>query len=242
MNKEIRLQKYLAERGVASRRHSAEMIAGGRIAVNGRTVTEPGFRIDPGSDTVSLDGDPLSADRERFRTIMMYKPVGVICSASEEQGRTVYEFLQGVKERLVPVGRLDKASEGLLLLSNDGELVNRLTHPRYGHAKTYRVTVDGRMNPGIVARLQSRMVIDGYRIQPVQVRFVERWALPDRFVLEFTLKEGRKRQIRQMCEQVDLRIVRLVRVSLGSLTLSGLKPGQWRDLTGEELQGLRQHS
>lgn len=246
-NKGIRLQKFLAERGVASRRQSAQYIVEGRVRVNGRVVTEPGTHIDMEKDKVTIDGRLIEKHREAFRTIMLYKPRGYVCSTSAKQGpstrsgrsRTVYDFIKGIKERLVPVGRLDKNSEGLLLMSNDGNLVNRLTHPRYEQEKAYNVTVSGNVNYTSLGKLRSRLVIDGYRIQPAKVTILRNGERTGRLLLEFVLKEGRKRQIRKMCEQVELKVHRLVRVRIRNLTLAGLKPGQWRDLSSKEVEELR---
>lgn len=237
-DKGIRLQKFLAEHGVASRRRCAQFIVEGRVTVNGRVIMEPGTPIDPEKDKVTIDGRLLVGRREPCRTIMLYKPRGYVCSTSAGQGRTVYDLLEGVKERLVPVGRLDKNSEGLLLMSNDGDFVNRLTHPRYEQEKAYVATVSGNVDSASLRKLRSRLLIDGYRIQPAKVNVLRKGEKNGRFLLEFVLKEGRKRQIRKMCEQAKLKVHRLVRVRIRNLTLSGLKPGQWRNLSSKEVEEL----
>lgn len=234
----IRLEKYLSERGVAARRKCAELVAAGRVCVNGQAVREPGIRITPGKDAVAFDGRPIDSTKRPTRTIMLHKPRGFICSATTRQGRTVYEFIPGVRERVVPVGRLDKDSEGLLLMSDDGGLVLTLTHPRYGHSKIYRVSVSGNVTEKTLAQLRSRMTIDGYCIQPPDVRLLRASRVEGRQVLEFVLKEGRSRQIRKMCDRTGLRIHRLVRTAVGSLRLGSLKPGEWRDLTPAEIEAL----
>ena len=235
----IRLQKFLAERGVASRRKCAEHILAGRVRVNGRVVREPGFRVDAEDDGVSFDRHKLGPQREVCRTILMNKPRGYICSAVAGQGRTVYELLgDSIDERLVPVGRLDKNSEGLLLLSNDGNLINRLTHPRFRQEKTYHITVSGALDRRAMQKLRSRLIIDGYRIHPVAVRILRKDEDSRRVVLEFILMEGRKRQIRKMCEAAGLKVHRLVRVGIRTLSLRGLRPGKWRNLTAGELASL----
>lgn len=233
----IRLDKFLADCGVASRRHGAELVRRGRVRVDGETIDEPGFRLDPRSRDVCVDGQPVTAPRRRL-TIKFYKPRGAICSTNAAQGRTIYEFLEDVGERMVPAGRLDKDSEGLLILSNDGELVHRLTHPRFEHGKTYRVSVSGRVDEAVLRQLNGRMVIDGYRIQPAVVRRLPATRDDRRERLEFTLKEGRNRQIRKMCDQVGLRIHRLIRTEEAGIRLPPLKPGQWRELTVEERDTL----
>ena len=240
----IRLQKYLAERGLASRRGAGEIIRDGRVTVNGEIVRTPGHRVSPNRDAVALDGRNVAAAREASRTILLNKPRGYICSTSTRPGGapTVYALLQGVTERIVPVGRLDKDSEGLLLLSNDGALVQRLTHPRYGQRKRYEVTVRGTVSARMLQRLQSRLVLDGYRIAPVAVRML-RPSSDDRFTtMGFTLTEGRNRQIRKMCALVGLRVHRLCRESMGEISCKGLPEGAWRDLTANELMQLNKAS
>jgi len=228
----IRLQKYLSERGVASRRTAAALIEAGLVKVNGRLVTEPGARLDPDDCSITVRDEPIGPDVPATRTILLYKPRGYICSRASGQGHTVYELLGEEEQKLVPVGRLDKNSEGLLLLSNDGALVHRLTHPRYGHQKTYRVTVSGNVSARTLDLLRSRMNIDGYRIQPVDVTVQTRKETElDRTVLQFSMGEGRNRQIRKMCEQAGLKIHRLVRTRMGKLSIKGLHPGQYREVT-----------
>lgn len=234
----IRLQKFLSERGFGSRRGVVALIEGGRVTVNGDVVEERGARIIPGQDTVKVDAVAVAKEKPRSRTIMMYKPRGYICSRSSAQGKTIYDLLPPELAELKPVGRLDKDSEGLLLLSNDGALIERLTHPRFQRSKTYRVTVSGKPSPQALSKLRSRMVVDGYRIQPVEVVDVTAKADAGNRVLEFTLKEGRNRQIRKMCATVRLRIHRLVRVEIGGIAITG-KPGKWRELTAEEERRLR---
>jgi 23S rRNA pseudouridine2605 synthase len=230
----VRLQKVLAERGVYSRRAAADRIRTGHVAVNGIIVREAGLRIDPLLDRVLVDGKPLP-DTPCKVTIMLYKPRGYICSTNAAQGRTVYELVQDIPEKLVPVGRLDKNSEGLLLMSNDGDLVNRLTHPRFEHTKTYQVSVTGAVDEAVIKVLNSRMVIDGYQIQPVHVRLLKH-RRDGNAVLEFRLREGRNRQIRKMCETVGLKIRRLVRTRIGPLAVRSLPPGKWQRLSERTLQ------
>ena len=233
----VRLQKFLAERGVTSRRGAIAVLEAGRVLVNGTTVREPGFRVDPEKDVVSLDGGALSLASPRARTLALYKVRGYVCSRSARQGKTVYDLLGDIPERVVPVGRLDKDSEGLLLLSNDGELVNRLTHPKFGQRKTYEVTVAGTVSPDALALLRSRLIIDEYRIQPAHVTVI-RPAAAGATQLRFVLSEGRNRQIRKMCAAAGLRVRRLVRVAIGALSLDSMKPGEWRDLSEDEIAAL----
>lgn len=237
---EERLQNLLSHAGVASRRGAAEIIAAGRVTVDGLVVREAGARFDPAHVKVAVDGRVLAAAEPR-RTIMMYKPVGVLSTLSDPfGGRTLRDVLgPGVKERLVSVGRLDKDSEGLLVMSNDGELVLRLTHPRYGHEKTYIVKSAGRWSEEKLRVLRSPVAMpDGYVTRPAPVKVLE--VRDDHTViLEFRLREGRKRQIRYMCSAAHLVVLSLKRVAMGSLRLDPrLKSGEWRDLTAAELRLL----
>lgn len=225
----VRLQKYLAERGVASRRGAVALIIRGQVRVNDVVVREPGVRVRPESDRVSVNGTLLSSEVERRRTVALYKPRGYICSRSETDGRIVYDLLEGIAEHLRPIGRLDKDSEGLLLLSNDGDLIERLTHPRYGQTKTYRVSIRGPLTDATIDRLNQPFDLDGTLTRPARVRLVTRRSESDG-VLEFVLSEGRNRQIRRMCEICGLDPARLVRVEEAGVTLRGLKPGRWRDV------------
>lgn len=234
---EERLQNILARAGVASRRASAEIIEAGRVTVDGIVVREPGARFNPEAIIVAVDGEKITA-AEKKRTIMLYKPVGVLSSTSDPfGGKTVSDIIKGsIKERLVPVGRLDKDSEGLLLMSNDGDLTNRLTHPRFGHNKTYIVKAAGRWSDDKLDILRGSVKMpDGYMTRPVPVSVVGE-TFNNVTTLKFILKEGRKRQIRYMCSAAHLVVLSLKRVAIGSLTLPiDLQPGEFRDLTSVEI-------
>jgi len=232
-----RLQNLIAHAGIASRRKAAEIIESGRVTVDGIVIKEPGARFED-SAVIKVDGQKLDL-AERKRTIVLYKPVGVLSTMCDPFGGRTVADLVDVPERLVPVGRLDKESEGLLLMSNDGDLVNRLTHPRYEHRKTYLVKVAGRWTPDKLTVLRSPLTLDdGYTIRPVPVEVVREW--PDNTrLLKFVLGEGRKRQIRKMCSAAHLVVLELKRVSVGRFELPpNLKPGDWRDLTPSELDAL----
>ena len=241
---EERLQNVLARAGVASRRASAAIIASGQVTVNGLVVTEPGYRVDPAHARVVVSGKLIRA-AETKRTIMLNKPVGVLSTVSDPfGGRTVLDLVRGaVAERVVPVGRLDKDSEGLLLLSNDGDLALRLTHPRYEHEKTYLVRAAGKWNASKLAILQGPVKMpDGYETRPCPVRVLS-VAENNITTLEFRLREGRKRQIRYMCSAAHLVVVSLKRIAIGSLNLpKDLESGQWRDLTETEIAQLKSPS
>lgn len=241
---EERLQNVLAHAGVASRRHAAELIAAGRVTVDGIVVREPGARVDAEQARIAVDGEKLDGVEVR-RTVMLNKPVGVLSSMSDPfGGRTVADLIRGkIRERLVPVGRLDKDSEGLLLMSNDGDLTLRLTHPRYEHEKTYVVRAAGHWSEEKLRILRGPVKMpDGYEIRPVPVKLL---AGPENNVttLEFRLREGRKRQIRYMCSAAHLVVLSLTRVAVGRLRLpADLRPGEFRDLTPSELSLLSSSS
>ena len=233
-----RLQNILAHAGVASRRGAAALIESGAVTVDGIVVKEPGARFG-GDVRVKVNGKAISAGEKR-RTIVLYKPVGVLSTMSDPfGGRTVADLVK-TDERLVPVGRLDKDSEGLLLMSNDGALVNELTHPRFNHSKTYLVKVAGRWSDEKLATLRSALTLDdGYTIRPVPVEVVRAWENNTR-LLRFVLNEGRKRQIRKMCSLAHLVVLELKRVKVGAFELPPeLHPGEWRDLTDAEVTALR---
>lgn len=233
-----RLQNILAHAGVASRRGAATLIESGVVTVDGVVVREPGARFEE-SAAIKVNGKAILA-AEKPRTIVLYKPVGVLSTMSDPfGGKTVADIVKA-PERLVPVGRLDKDSEGLLLMSNDGQLVNELTHPRFEHQKEYRVRVAGRWNADKLATLRSPLTLDdGYTIRPVPVEVVSESEDNTRW-LKFVLREGRKRQIRKMCSAAHLVVLSLKRVRVGAFELPDeLQPGEWRDLTADEVAALR---
>ncbi|MBQ2631938.1 MAG: rRNA pseudouridine synthase [Kiritimatiellae bacterium] len=235
-----RLQNILAHAGVASRRGAAALIESGAVTVDGLVVREPGARFETTAN-ICVNGRPVAA-AERKRTVVLYKPVGVLSTMSDPfGGRTVAELVD-VPERLVPIGRLDRESEGLLLMSNDGALVNELTHPRFSHTKTYHVKVAGRWSAEKLAVLRSPITLDdGYTIRPVPVEVLEDYGDNTR-LLRFVLSEGRKRQIRKMCSAAHLVVLSLKRVAVGAFELPReLKPGEWRDLSAGEVELLLRH-
>lgn len=234
-----RLQNVLSHRGIASRRHAADLIEQGLVTVNGMLVTEPGFRVNPETDEIVASGTRLAKKTEPLHTVLLYKPRGIISSADNSRGETVCDLLRPhFSERLVPVGRLDKDSEGLLLMSNDGELTHVMTHPRYGHTKTYIARVAGHMEEHKIELLRSRMEIDGYLIQPVEVDILK-IGRDHTHKLAFTLSEGRNRQIRKMCSLAHFTVLDLTRVRIGPLKIMNMHPGQWRELTDAEIRALK---
>ncbi|MGI6081409.1 MAG: pseudouridine synthase [Limnochordia bacterium] len=232
-----RLQKVLAARGVASRRRAEEMIRQGRVCVNGQVITQMGFRVDPRTDRISVDGIPIQGS-SRLVYLALNKPVGVISSARDPRGRkTVVDLITGVSERIYPVGRLDADSEGLVLLTNDGELALRLMHPRYGVSKLYRVWVKSKPSKQVLQALENGVMLTDGLTAPARVRLGTNDENGTQ--LEIELSEGRNRQIRRMCEAVGHPVVRLRREKIGPLALGSLREGQWRRLSAAELRSLR---
>ena len=233
---EKRLQKFMSEAGIMSRRAAEEEIERGNVTVNGvRAVL--GQKIDDEVDIVEYRGKRIGTAAKKNVYIMLNKPVGYVTTMNDEQGRAcVAELVEDVGTRVYPIGRLDKESEGLLLFTNDGELANRLMHPRYHKPKVYHVKVRGKVEPEKVRALSRPMKIDDYTAKPVNVSVIT--MKEDHTVLAMELFEGRNRQIRKMCEQVELDIITLRRISLGSLKLGDLRPGKWRHLTRSEIDAL----
>ncbi|MDR3313664.1 MAG: rRNA pseudouridine synthase [Oscillospiraceae bacterium] len=233
----IRLQKHMAQCGVASRRKAEEMILDGRVAINGRPATL-GQSVRPKKDAVTVDGQRLGETREKLVYLLLHKPRGFVTTMDDRHARrSVAELITDRPERLFPVGRLDKDSEGLLLMTNDGALANALTHPSKHIPKVYRVTLKNAVTPEQLAALADGVVLDGKPTLPVELR--ELTTEPGRTVLEFTLREGRNRQIRRMCEALGLEVSRLKRTAIGPLKLGMLPAGQWRELTGKEITQIK---
>lgn len=232
-----RLQKFMARCGVASRRACETTIAEGRVRVNGRVVREPGTKIDPATDRVEVDGRILTPPEELVY-IALHKPRGYVTTVHDPQGRpTVMDLVQDAGARVYPVGRLDADSEGLLLLTSDGRLAHRLMHPRYGVEKRYRVTVQGTVSDEALQMLAEGVPLEDGMTAPARVRLLARGGR--RSVLEITLSEGRKRQVRRMCRHVGHPVVRLVRTAVGPVELGALPPGACRRLTDAEVARLR---
>jgi 23S rRNA pseudouridine2605 synthase len=229
----MRLAKYLAHCGVASRRAAETMIAGGRVAVGGELVRDPARDV-TGAEPVTVDGHQIAIPDDRV-VYALHKPKGVVSTAKDTHGRPTVVELVPHERRLYPVGRLDADTTGLLLLTDDGELANRLTHPRHEVTKTYRAKVaEGPVGSGALHLLREGIELDDGKTLPAQV------AQPRPGILEITLREGRKRQVRRMCEAVGHPVISLQRIAFGPLTLGGLKPGSHRRLTPEEVDALRQ--
>lgn len=231
-----RLQKLISGAGLASRRAAEEMIKAGRVKINGDTASL-GMSADPETDIVTVDGKRLRQPETRVY-IMLNKPRGYVTTLSDEKGRrTVAELVKGVGRRLYPVGRLDLNSEGLLIMTDDGEAANALMHPSHEVEKTYRVTVSGAEPEEAVRAIEALREVEGEPIRPAHARLVE--VLDEaKYVLDVTIHEGRNRQVRRMCSAAGLEVRRLVRVSEGELRLDGLPCGKWRRLTTGELNWL----
>jgi len=229
-----RLQRVLAGRGVASRRASEEMIKAGRIAVNGQTVTELGTRVDPVHDEIRVDGKVLRGQRPRY--ILLNKPSGFITTVQDERQRWTVMDLIDVQERIYPVGRLDRDTQGLLLLTNDGNLANRVMHPRYGMTKEYHVFTTTRPTSAQLQKIKDGIRIAGRLVVPDECRLLRETG--EGIVIKVVLHEGIYHVVRQMMATVGIEVDRLRRVRLGPLTIQGIPSGSWRDLTAPELLQL----
>lgn len=235
----LRLHKFLAHAGIASRREAERLIQGGRVEVNGRTVSELGTSVDPARDTVRVDGRKVS-DSGRRVVVLLFKPRGYISTASDPEGRpTVLDLVRAVPGRLYPVGRLDYNSEGLLILTNDGDLAHRLMHPRHHVPKTYRVKVKGNMPHTALSALRRGIVLDGRRTLPSRVAPI---SAQNNSWLEIVLYEGRKNQVRRMFEAIGHPVLKLRRIAIGALRDRNLKPGEWRPLRPEEIRLLTEEA
>jgi 23S rRNA pseudouridine2605 synthase len=233
-----RLQKILAQAGYGSRRACEDFITAGRVRVNGQ-VASLGQKADPAADKITVDGKPIAA-AETLTYIALHKPRMVLSTLETERGdeRQTVRHLVDVPQHVHPVGRLDFESEGLVLMTNDGDLTNRLTHPKYGHEKEYRVLLARRPDYEQLEAWKRGVVLeDGYKTAPVEVRFES--AQGKGAWVRVVMGEGRKRQIRETCKQLGLPVVRIVRVRIGSLRLGNLKPRQWRYLTRQEIDELK---
>ena len=236
-NNEVRLQKFMADQGVASRRKSEDLIRAGKVKVNGH-VAEIGMKINPRKDLVTVGKQKLTNVKNRKMVyVILNKPRGYVTTVSDELGRkTVMDLLPDFGCRIYPVGRLDKDSEGLLLLTNDGSFTNCMTHPSHEYAKVYRVTVRPAVNDDILFNLRNGIEIDGRMTAPCEVTVLTEEE--NRVVLEFILHEGRNRQIRKMCESQGLEVAKLKRISIGPVKLGMLKQGDYRELTEQDVKKL----
>lgn len=232
-----RLQKIMAQAGVASRRKCEELITEGRVRVNGEIVRELGYKADPQRDRIEVDGQEIA--REANVYFLLYKPTGYITSVTDPQGRrTVLDLMKGVGARIYPVGRLDYDTSGLLLLTNDGEFANYITHPRYELDKVYEAVVRGRLEDVALRKLREGVMLEDGVTSPAEAECLTIDARRGTSVLRLTIHEGRNRQVRRMCEAVGHPVMQLKRVRLGFLTLDGLREGEYRALTAQEVEKL----
>ena len=233
----VRIHKYLADAGLMSRRKAEEAVLQGLVTINGQPAVT-GMKVDPESDEILYCGKKTGLITKRHEYLLLNKPRGYVTTMSDEKGRRcIRDLLSDGMPRVYPVGRLDCDSEGLLILTNDGELTERLTHPRHEIAKYYNVTVKGIVTEEQRKKLGSAMEIDGYRIRPVKNEVVT--MKDDKTVLRLELYEGRNRQIRKMCERTGLEIIRLQRIAIGNLKLGNLKPGEIRKMSASQIEYLK---
>ena len=236
---EMRLQKYVSDCGLMSRRAAEKEIEKGHFKING-IVAKIGDKINPEIDNIEYNGKALKGGDKKVY-VMLYKPRGYVTTMSDEEGRKcIPELLKDIPQRVYPCGRLDMDSEGLLILTNDGEVANKLMHPKHHVEKIYHVKIKGEIEPEKLLELNSPMIIDDYKIKPVKVTIIER--KEGNTILKFVLSEGRNRQIRKMCENCNLTITRLKRVAVGNLTIGMLKPGQWKYMNYNEIGILKNMS
>ncbi|MGN1410547.1 MAG: pseudouridine synthase [Eubacteriales bacterium] len=239
----IRLQKYISECGIMSRRAAEEEIRSGNVTINGEKANL-GDKVDPENDEVYIGKRKISGEGEnrRFTYIMLNKPAGYVTTLSDEKGRkTIAELISDVGVRLYPIGRLDLYSEGLLLCTNDGELTNKITHPSHRIPKCYMATITSRLSAEDVAELSVPFELDGYMLQPLATELIgyTKSGEAESTIVKFTLYEGRNREIRKICAHHGLKLSKLKRISVGELTLVGLRSGKWRHLSEDEVNYLK---
>ena len=235
INMEERLQKYLAECGIASRRKCEEYITQGKVQVNGKTITELGVKVNPEKDKITFEGKNVKQE-ERKVYILLNKPIGYVTTSDEQFGRDKVLDLVKVRERVVPVGRLDMYTSGALILTNDGDFVYKVTHPKHEITKTYTVTVKGIIKNEEVEQLRKGVKIDDYTTRPAKVKILKTDEEKDISRLEITIHEGKNRQVRRMCESVGRRVIALHRSKIGNIGVKDIELGKWRYLKDREIQ------
>jgi len=230
----VRIQKYIADCGVTSRRKAEQFIREGRVELNGVVVTELGTKVDPQNDVIKVDGHLADLNSVNKVYAVFHKPRGVMTTVSDPEGReTVMDFIKEVSERIYPVGRLDYLSEGLLIMTNDGEVANMIMHPRYNITKVYEVKVFGSVTAAIITKLSQGVYLEDGFVKPTSVRVIKQ--LPTKTWLEFRLNEGKNREIRRLCEAVGLTVDKLKRMAIGGLSVEGIAPGKYRFLSKGQL-------
>ncbi len=235
---EERLQKFLADNGIASRRKCEEFIESGRVKVNGKTV-ELGFKVDPENDKVEFDGKLITKTKKEFTYILLNKPIGVVTTADDQFGRETVLDLVKVKTRVVPVGRLDMYTSGALILTDDGDFIYKVTHPKHEINKTYTVTLVGIVTNEDIEQLKKGVVIDGdYTTKPAKARIMKIDEQKNISRVEITIHEGKNRQVRKMCEAIGKKVLALHRAKIGNLGVKDLKLGTWRYMTKREVEEI----
>ena len=234
---EIRLQKFLAEGGIASRRKAEELILEGKIKVNGQVVTELGTKINPEQDIVEFDGKKVTIEEEKVY-ILLNKPIGYVTTSKDQFSRDTVLDLVKVKQRIVPVGRLDMYTSGALILTNDGDFVYKITHPKHEIEKTYNVTIRGNVNNEDLEKIRSGLIIDEYKTSPAKARILKREEEKNITRVEVIIHEGRNRQVRKMFELIGKSVIALHRSKIGNIAVKDIKLGSWRYLTQKEIETL----
>ena len=240
MEEKIRLQKFLANSGIASRRKCEEFILQGRVQVNGKTVTELGMKINPNKDKIIFNGELVKNNINKEKTyILLNKPIGYVTTSKEQFGRDmVLDLIKGINIRLVPVGRLDMYTSGALILTDDGDFVYKVTHPKHEISKTYTVTLKGIINKIEVEKLRAGVEIEDYITKPAKVKILKTDEEKNISRLEITIHEGKNRQVRKMCEAIDKKVLALHRSKIGHIEVKNIKIGEWRYLTKEEVRSI----
>lgn len=233
-----RLQKVMAHAGVASRRKSEEMIEAGRVKVNGKTITELGFKVGP-EDAIEVDGKGIIQENHIY--ILLNKPAGVVSTAKDDKGRTtVVDLIEGIQERIYPVGRLDYDTTGAIILTNDGEFANLLTHPRYETKKTYQALVEGELTVELASRLRKGVDLEDGMTYPAKVKLLKYDKAKNRSLVQLTIHEGRYHQVKRMFAAVGLPLISLHRLLFAGLDVAKLRPGEWRYLKAIEVRDLKE--
>ena len=236
---EIRLQKFMADSGIASRRKCEELILQGKVQVNGKTITELGTKINPEKDVVEFENKIINNENKKYVYILLNKPIGYVTTAKDQFGRDTVLDLVKVKERIVPVGRLDMYTSGALILTNDGDFVNKVTHPSHEINKTYNVTVKGIVTDENVTALESGVIIDeNYKTKPAIVKILKIDKEKKISRIQITIHEGKNRQIRKMCKAIDKNVLALHRAKIGELTVKNIPLGKWKFLNKNEIEKL----
>ena len=236
---EIRLQKFMADSGIASRRKCEELILQGKVQVNGKTITELGTKINPEKDVVEFENKIINNENKKYVYILLNKPIGYVTTAKDQFGRDTVLDLVKVKERIVPVGRLDMYTSGALILTNDGDFVNKVTHPSHEINKTYNVTVKGIVTDENVKALESGVIIDdNYKTKPAKVKILKIDKEKKISRIQITIHEGKNRQIRKMCKAIEKNVLALHRAKIGELTVKNIPLGKWKFLNKNEIEKL----